>query len=378
MLQVKIINLSIQRELSPKIGWVQGSILSPFLFNVFMHRFDRFCLKLKEKNAGSLLVKNSRKCNVKRFKANLFISCENLQEATKKKGFFKFYYTRYGDALLFGFEMPKIKMSLVLKMLQTFLKSDLQLNVIGLNIYHASSENTPFLGFFLRRSFDSIALKDNSFEKFRRLKARIYRKHFLEHQRYLTLIEHLSQKAIRRFVFLSGDMSTYKFNNAGLSSLFIESLKKAPWFEKNFKLINKPFNKVILNKNKELDFRLDKWLNTCLALAGSVELLEFSNLIGGKVGSDILNFRENLIRSLKKAFRPTLEKSFCINRRKDVFPCHQGFYPIKLAKTLNRVKIIAPKNVILVLLRHKGVVGINFSPVSCTQLISYSEFDVIE
>ena len=144
--------------------------------------------------------------------------------------------------------------------------------------------------------------------------------------------------------------------------------------------MNKPLNKVILNKNKELSFCLEKWLNTCFALAGSVELLEFSKLIGGEVGSDILNSRENLIRSLKKAFRPKLEKSFCLKRAKGVFPCHQGFYSKKFAKKkpLRRVKIIAPANVILVLLRHKGVVGTNFAPVSCAQLVSQSEFDIIE
>ena len=378
MLRVKIINFSIQRELSPKIGRVQGSSLSPFLFNVFMHRFDRFCLKLKEKNISFLLAKNSRWCNVKRFKGNIFISCEKPQEAKKKKSLFKFYYTRYADALLFGFEMSKTKMFLVLKMLRIFLKSDLQLNVIDLGIRHACSDNTPFLGFFLRRDSDPMILKDNSFEKFRRLKARIYRRHLLEHQRYLTLIEHLSQRAICGFALLSKGSSIHRLSKVGLNNLFIESLKKAPWFEKKFKLINKPFTKVILNKNKELDLCLEKWLNTCLALAGSVELLEFSKLIGGDVGGDILNSRENLIRSLKKAFQPLPEKNFRLKRTTDASSRHQECYPIKSSKNFKTVKIIAPINVILVLLKNRGVVSTNFSPVSCTQLISQSESDIIE
>ena len=377
MLRVKIISFNIQRELSPKIGGIQGSILSSLLFNVFMHRFDRFCLKLKTPPISSGFIQNQRRCKVRKPNGNIFIFCETPQEATQKKSFFKFYYTRYVDALLFGFEMSKVKMFLVLKMLQTFLKSDLHLNVTDLSIRHACSENTPFLGFFLRCYSDSILLKDKFFEKFRRLKARIYRRHFLEHQRYLKLIEHLSRKAIRGFVLLSEDSlnrpSKVRFNN-----LFIESLKKVPWFEKNFKLLNKPFNKVVLNKNKELSFRLEKWLNTCLALAGSVELLEFSKLIGGDVGSDILKFRENLIRSLKKAFQLMEEKNFSLKCIKDVSLRHPGFRSIRYGKNFKRVKIIAPKDVILALLRHKGVVGTTFSPVSCTQLISQSEFDIIE
>lgn len=264
-------------------------------------------------------------------------------------------------------------------MLRSFLKSDLQLNVIDLNIRHACSENTPFLGFFLKRHSNSMVSKDNSFEKFRRLKARIYRRHFLEHQRYLTLIEQLSQKAICGFALFSGDNNIHRRpSKIGFNNLLLKSLKKVPWFEQNLKFLNKSFNKVILNKNKELNFRLEKWLSTCLALAGSVELLEFSKLIGGDVGSDILKFREDLIKSLKKAFQPMLDKSFSLTRRKDAFPRRQGFCSSKFSKNFKKVVIIAPTKVILALLRHKGVVGINFSPISCTQLISQSEFDIME
>ena len=187
-----------------------------------MHRLDRFCLRLKEKNIGFLTSKKPR-----RFKGNTLICCENLQESGKKRSFFKFYYTRYVDVLLFGFEMSKIKMFLILKMLQTFLKSDLQLNVIDLSTRYAWSDNTPFLGFFLRRYSDLMVLKNNSLEKFRRLKTRIYRRHFLEHQRYLKLIGHLSQKAIYGFALLSEGSITYRLSKVGFNNLFIESLKKA-------------------------------------------------------------------------------------------------------------------------------------------------------
>ena len=372
MLRSKIISVNVRRELSPKIEGVQGSILSPFLFNVFMHRFDRFCLKLKEKTNSFPSIQNSRRCSARKFNGNIV-----TQEVKKKKSFFKFYYTRYVDDLLFGFEMSKTKMFLVLKMLQTFLKSDLQLNVTDLNMRHACSNHTPFLGFFLRCYSDPTFPKDKSFEAFRRLKARIYRRHFLEYQRYLTLMEHLSKKAIRGFALLTRD-SSHRSSKVGFNSLFIEGLEKATWFEKNFKLLNKPFNRVILNKNKEISFRLEKWLNTCLALAGSIELVEFSQLIGGGVGNDILKSRENLIHSLKKAFQPTLEKSFHLKCMTEVSPSDKEFCSIKLGKNPKRVRLLAPKNVILTLLKHKGVVSKNFYPISCTQLISLSESDIIE
>lgn len=274
--------------------------------------------------------------------------------------------------------MPKTKVLLILKILQTFLKSELQLNVTGLSIRHACSDNTPFLGFFLRRSSDPMFLKNNFLEKFRRLKARIFRRHFLEHQKYLKLIEHLGRKAIRGFALSSGN-SLYKLNEVAFNNLFIENLERAPWFEKNFNLLNKSFSRAILNRNKELNFRLEKWLNTCHALAGSVELLEFSKLVGGDVGSEILKCRENLIRSLKKAFQSTLDKSLSLKRIDDASFYYQTSCSAKLGKkNIKKIAIMAPQSVILALLKYKGVVGKNYSPISCTQLISQSEFDIIE
>lgn len=47
------------------------------------------------------------------------------------------------------------------------------------------------------------------------------------------------------------------------------------------KLLTKSLKVAVLNRDKKLVFRLEKWLSTCLALAGSSELLEFSKLVGG-------------------------------------------------------------------------------------------------
>jgi hypothetical protein len=269
--------------------------------------------------------------------------------------------------------MPKKKVVFMLHTIQTFLKSDLQLNVTGFHVRHARSDNTPFLGFLLRRYLDPMYLKDKTCERFQRLKARIFRRHSLEYQRYLRLMECLGRKAIRGFADLSYGCRSHGLSKTALNNLLIKNLDRAPWFEKSFKVLNKPFNMAILNRNKELNFCLERWLNTCLALAGSPELLELSKLIGGDVGHDIIKSRENLIRSLKKAFQSTIEKSVSLSRINDISSCST-----KSRKNLDKVRVIAPKNVILTMLKHKGVVGKNFPPIACTQLISQSEFDIIE
>lgn len=96
------------------------------------------------------------------------------------------------------------------------------------------------------------------------------------------------------------------------------------------------------------------------------------------VGNDILKFRENLIRSLKKAFQFTSEKSFNLQSGNNSFSRHSVNFLIRPKKNLSKVVVFAPTNVILTLLQHRGVIGKSFSPISCSQLVFQSEPDIIE
>jgi hypothetical protein len=377
MLRAKIISFTTQSELFLRIGGSQDSVLSSFFFNIFMNRFDKFCLKLIEKSVSfpSIEAKNPKHLRASKIaKYNCNINYEK-KYMNKKKG--SFYYIRYAEDLLFGFNMPKKKVVIMLRIMKIFLKSDLQLNVTSFYIRHACSDNTPFLGFFLRGYLDPTYSKNKTSEKFKRLKIRILRRHSLEYQRYLKLVECLGRKAILRSVGLLSRDRSHRLSKIALNKLLIKSLDKAPWFEKSFKVLNKSFNLAVFSRNKELNIRLEKWLNTCLALVGSPELLEFSKLVGGDVGNEIIKSRENLIRSLKKAFQPTLEKNSSV-RQMNSFSCYPTSCSVKSSKNFDKIMIMAPKDVILTMLKDKGVISKNFSPIACSQLISQSELDIIE
>lgn len=54
MLRAKVIHFNIQKKLFSKVGEPQGSVLSVLFFNLFMSRFDKFCLQLKVKKMALL------------------------------------------------------------------------------------------------------------------------------------------------------------------------------------------------------------------------------------------------------------------------------------------------------------------------------------
>jgi hypothetical protein len=394
MLRAKTLYFSARKELSPETSFPQGSVLSPLLFNVFMHRFDKFFLKLKRKSVSPFVVrvnnlKNPRSVRINSSEHKGFPFHIKQKSAYAKKKFhcnnfrkssfsFKIYCARYVDNLLFGFDMPRKQVIFILNEIQVFFKSNLQLNVKSFCISYARSEKTFFLGFFLRSCSGDVIFKDKGVERFQRLKARILRRHSLEYQRYLNLIEFLGKKAIRGFATLSLKEGQHRLSKFEIVNFLPQNLKKASWFEENFKFINKPFSLAISDRNKELNFRLEKWLNTCYALVDSPELLEFSKLVGEDVGNDILKSRANLIRSLKKAFQINRTNKIVFKRSRELFFSRAVFRSAKCNKSPDRVWMLAPKDVILTMLQNKGVLGQKFAPISCVSLISHSELNIIE
>jgi hypothetical protein len=56
MLSVKILNFEIKNK---QINTPQGSVLSPFLFDIYMHRLDEFLEKIKTKHNTITLKKEN-------------------------------------------------------------------------------------------------------------------------------------------------------------------------------------------------------------------------------------------------------------------------------------------------------------------------------
>ena len=162
-------------------GVPRGSILSPFLFNIYLTKFDEFMDKLmKERNVGWKSKNDKLTANpvykeynniIRQFRSDhiqttiaRYGSIEAMKKALRdeKKAFFKKYgsqggidkltrtilYVRYADDFLVGIVGPKEFAASVRKDINNFLKSDLHLEVKRDELIHRNKAGgVAFLGF---------------------------------------------------------------------------------------------------------------------------------------------------------------------------------------------------------------------------------------
>lgn len=114
---------------------------------------------------------------------------------------FKLSYVRYMDDFITGYYGKKSDVKESLKRIETFIKSNLQLNCTRFKLINARSSYVDYLGFRLKCLKKEKASSQNRLTRaFDKLKNRLLTRKLIENSRYLKILEWAGFKFYRKIV----------------------------------------------------------------------------------------------------------------------------------------------------------------------------------
>lgn len=221
MLNSRSVSFNLKATEFNSLGAPDRSVLSPFLFNVYMTKFDRFLELLSVQIKSKSVAKGNNECylmeknplKIKNFFLNrveyLQLSKKLFKNAKKSKirssiitkmGC-QLWYVRYIHDFIIGYCGKKSDIKEPLKRIEMFIRSNLQLNCTCFKLINAYSNHVDYLGFSIKCSKKKTPdIKSRSARAFEKLKNRLLMRKLIENSTYLKTLEWSGFKFYRKIV----------------------------------------------------------------------------------------------------------------------------------------------------------------------------------
>ena len=221
MLNSRSVSFNLKATEFNSLGTPNCSVLSPFLFNVYMSKFDRFLellivqtnsrLVAKGNNEWSLMVKNPLKIKnffldrveYLRLSKELFKNAKksNISSGIITKMGCQLLYVRHINDFIIGYYGKKSDTKEPLKRMEMFIRSNLQLNCTSFKLINACSNYVDYLGFRIKcLKKKTFYTKNRSVRAFEKLKNRLFMRKLIENSTYLKTLEWSGSKFYRKVV----------------------------------------------------------------------------------------------------------------------------------------------------------------------------------
>jgi hypothetical protein len=158
----KLLNAGIFEDLKVFfLGTIPYSVISPFLFNIYMHELDLFIKKLSKKYNSIEFISPVKDIGI-------FGSFNNKVNSLKY-----IYYVRYAGNFLVGITGSRDFVNKVCFFINTFIKGNLHLDIKKSNIHYRSQGSLYFLGYLVTICMHHKRYKNNYKEAISRYKRRL-------------------------------------------------------------------------------------------------------------------------------------------------------------------------------------------------------------